>query len=294
MNKIKKTFITFALLILGFSQIFAFDFDLSRLTFHSPSDTFSLSTLTDGIIIGTELALLSTDFLLEHKILENPPYQGEIFSKDNINSLDRFFMQSYSSSLDKAGTVFQFASLLTPAVLMATPMEEWCTIGVMYAESVFLSYGLKELAKNLVNRPRPYMYFDGAPEKDIEEGDWNKSFFSGHTTLSFTGATFASYVFSKYFPDSNMKIPVIVGSYAFATTTAILRMASGNHFFTDVLTGAIVGTLSGFLVPYLHSFSSTVSGYDDTSSLATTNYAAAKPGFSFAVIPNGVYCRYSF
>ena len=294
MNKIKKTFITFALLILGFSQIFAFDFDLSRLTFHSPSDTFSLSPLTDGIIIGTELALLSTDFLLEHKILENPPYQGEIFSKDNIYSLDRFFMKSYSSSLDKAGTVFQFASLLTPAVLMAAPMEEWCTIGVMYAESVFLSYGLKELAKNLVNRPRPYMYFEGAPEKDIAEGDWNKSFFSGHTTLSFTGATFASYVFSKYFPDSNMKIPVIVGSYAFATTTAILRMASGNHFFTDVLTGAVVGTLSGFLVPYLHSFSSTVSGHDNTSSLATTNYGATEPGFSFAVIPNGVYCRYAF
>lgn len=293
MNKIKKTFITFALLILGISQIFAFDFDLKRLTFDSPSDTFSLSPLTDGIIIGTELALLSTDFLLEHKILENPPYQGEIFSKDNINSLDRFFMQPYSKTFDDIGTITQFASLLTPALLMAAPMEEWCTIGVMYAESVFLSYGLKELAKNLVNRPRPYMYFDGAPEKDIEEGDWNKSFFSGHTTLSFTGATFASYVFSKYFPDSNMKIPVIVGSYAFATTTAILRMASGNHFFTDVLTGAVVGTLSGFLVPYLHSFSDTEVS-NSNSALSTTNYRASKPGFSFAVIPNGVYCRYSF
>ena len=294
MKKTKKIFIVFALLILGISQIFAFDFNLSRLTFNSPSDTFSLSPLTDGIVFGTELALLSTDFLLEHKFLENSPYQGEIFSKDDINSLDRFFMQSYSSNLDKAGTVFQFASLLTPAVLMAAPMEEWCTIGVMYAESVFLSYGLKELAKNLVNRPRPYMYFDGAPEKDIEEGDWNKSFFSGHTTLSFTGATFASYVFSKYFPDSNMKVPVIVGSYAFATTTAILRMASGNHFFTDVLTGAVVGTLSGFLVPYFHSISSTENGNGGATSLSTTNYVASKPGFSFTVIPNGVYCRYAF
>ena len=77
-------------------------------------------------------------------------------------------MQPYSKTFDDIGTITQFASLLTPAVLMAAPMEEWCTIGVMYAESVFLSYGLKELAKNLVNRPRPYMYFEGAPEKDIE------------------------------------------------------------------------------------------------------------------------------
>ena len=276
------------------SAVFASGFDLRRLTFDSPSDTFSLSPLTDGIIIGTELALLSTDFLLEHKILENPPYQGEIFSKDNINSLDRFFMQPYSKTFDDIGTITQFASLLTPAVLMAAPMEEWCTIGTMYAESVFLSYGLKELAKNLVNRPRPYMYFEGAPEKDIAEGDWNKSFFSGHTTLSFTGATFASYVFSKYFPDSKWKVPVIVGSYGLATTTAILRMKSGNHFLSDVLVGAVVGSLSGFLVPYLHSFSSNTESNSTGSSLSTTNYRASKPGFSFAVIPNGVYCRYSF
>ena len=276
------------------SAVFASGFDLRRLTFDSPSDTFSLSPLTDGIIIGTELALLSTDFLLEHKILENPPYQGEIFSKDNINSLDRFFMQPYSKTFDDIGTITQFASLLTPAVLMAAPMEEWCTIGTMYAESVFLSYGLKELAKNLVNRPRLYMYFEGAPEKDIAEGDWNKSFFSGHTTLSFTGATFASYVFSKYFPDSKWKLPVIVGSYGLATTTAILRMKSGNHFLSDVLVGAVVGSLSGFLVPYLHSFSSNTESNSTGSSLSTTNYRASKPGFSFAVIPNGVYCRYSF
>ena len=276
------------------SQIFAFDFDLKRLTFDSPSDTFSLSPLTDGIFFGSEGLLIGTDILLEKVILEPTPYQGEIFQKDDVNPVDRFFMQPYSKTFDDIGTITQFASLLTPAVLMAAPMEEWCTIGVMYAESVFLSYGLKELAKNLVNRPRPYMYFDGAPEKDIEEGDWNKSFFSGHTTLSFTGATFASYVFSKYFPDSNMKIPVIVGSYAFATTTAILRMASGNHFFTDVLTGAIVGTLSGFLVPYLHSFSSNTESNSTESSLATTNYGATEPGFSFAIIPNGVYCRYAF
>ena len=292
MKNTKKLIITFILLIFGISQIIAFNFDLRRLTFDSPSNTFSLSPLTDGLILGTEVLLIGADFLLEHKILENTPYQGEIFLKDDINPLDRFFMQPYSSTFDKIGTITQFASLLTPAVLMAAPMEEWCTIGTMYAESVFLSYGLKELAKNLVNRPRPYMYFEGAPEKDIEEGDWNKSFFSGHTTLSFTGATFASYVFSKYFPESKWKVPVIVGSYTLATTTAILRMKSGNHFLSDVLVGAVVGSLSGFLVPYLHSFNNYPQTNSDT--FDTKSAFIENKGFSFAVIPNGVYCRYCF
>ena len=293
MKKSKKQLIIFTFVIFCFSQVFASGFDLRRLTFDSPSDTFSLSPLTDGIILGTEALLIGTDFLLEKVILEPTPYQGEIFIKDDINPVDRFFMQPYSKTFDDIGTITQFASLLTPAVLMAAPMEEWCTIGVMYAESVFFSYGLKELAKNLVNRPRPYMYFEGAPEKDIAEGDWNKSFFSGHTTLSFTGATFTSYVFSKYFPDSKWKLPVIVGSYGLATTTAILRMKSGNHFLSDVLVGAVVGSLSGFLVPYLHSFSDTEVS-NSNSALSTTNYRVAKPGLSFAVIPNGVYCRYAY
>jgi undecaprenyl-diphosphatase len=293
MKKSKKQLIIFTFVIFCFSQVFASGFDLRRLTFDSPSNTFSLSPLTDGIILGTEALLIGTDFLLEKVILEPTPYQGEIFLKDDVNPVDRFFMQPYSKTFDNIGTITQFASLLAPAVLMATPMEEWCTIGTMYAESVFLSYGLKELAKNLVNRPRPYMYFEGAPEKDIAEGDWNKSFFSGHTTLSFTGATFASYVFSKYFPNSKWKVPVIVGSYGLATTTAILRMKSGNHFLSDVLVGAVVGSLSGFLVPYLHSFSDTPVS-NSNSALSTKSYGVSEPGFDFAIMPNGIYCRYSF
>jgi undecaprenyl-diphosphatase len=129
----KKFFIIFTMLTFTISAIFAAGFDLRRLTFDSPSNTFSLSPLTDGIILGTEAALISTDFLLEKVILEPTPYQGEIYLKNDVNPVDRFFMQPYSKTFDDIGTITQFASLLTPAVLMAAPMEEWCTIGVMYA-----------------------------------------------------------------------------------------------------------------------------------------------------------------
>jgi membrane-associated phospholipid phosphatase len=30
-------------------------------------------------------------------------------------------------------------------------------------------------------------------------------------------------------------------------------MGAGAHFFSDVLVGAVVGSLTGFIVPYLHS-----------------------------------------
>jgi hypothetical protein len=57
--------------------------------------------------------------------------------------------------------------------------------------------------------------------------------------------------------------------------------------------GAVVGSLSGFLVPYLHSFSDTPVS-NSNSALSTKSYGIFEPGFDFAIMPNGIYCRYSF
>lgn len=79
------------------------------------------------------------------------------------------------------------------------------------------------------------------------------SFPSGHVTLAFSYATFTSYVFCKYNPDSKAKLPVCIISYSLACATAVLRVASGSHFITDVLAGAAIGAAIGFAVPYVHT-----------------------------------------
>ena len=146
--------------------------------------------------------------------------------------------------------------MAAPAVLLATDKDEWFTIGTMYAETLLIANGIKELTKLCVTRARPYMYYDPStyPEDDLEDGDFANSFPSGHSTMAFAGATFASYTFSKYFPDSPYRYAVTGGSYALALATAALRIKSGNHFMTDVLSGAVIGSATGFLVPWLHTF----------------------------------------
>lgn len=119
------------------------------------------------------------------------------------------------------------------------PSGEWLTIGVMYAETVLMAESLKRLGKFAVNRARPYMYFEDYPQDKVDDGDWAKSWPSEHTTLAFTAASFTSYLFCQYFPESAYKWAVVGGTYAVATATGILRMCSGNHFFTDVLTGVV-------------------------------------------------------
>ena len=76
--------------------------------------------------------------------------------------------------------------------------------------------------------------------------------------MAFASAGFVSYVFSRYYPDSKWKAPIIAASYSLAATTAVLRIMSGNHFMTDVLAGALLGTLWGIGIPMLHTLGDNV------------------------------------
>lgn len=216
-------------------------------------NAFHLSFLTDSIILGTGLSLAATDFVLSDVLKLNRIGLPQTFEKNSVPCLDRIFMNPYSKKLDYIATGAEIALLLSPAILMATDNSQWLTIGTMYAETFLWAYGLKELGKFAVNRARPYMYFEGYPQESIEDYDWANSFPSGHTTLSFAGASFTGYVFSKYFPNSKWKWLVTGTSFAAASAVGIFRMMSGNHFLTDVLAGAAIGTLCGFAVPFLHT-----------------------------------------
>jgi len=217
------------------------------------SNLFPLSPVTDTLIITSGTLLLGTDLYLD-KIKKynhiNP--EDYNFDKNRINSLDRLLMQKYSKPLDITADITVACSALTPAILCSTEKKEWLKLATLYGETLLIAESIKDFGKIMVNRARPYMYYDNFPEKDVNEGDWCKSFPSGHTTIAFTAATFASYAYCSYFPDSDYRIAVIATSYSLATATGILRMLSGNHFYSDVLTGAILGTVTGFTVPYLH------------------------------------------
>ena len=199
----------------------------------------------------------------------------------DVNAFDRLIMNPYSKGLDYTGTAFELLTLSTPAVMFAAPVKDYWKIGLEYAETIALAWGSKEIAKLCVSRPRPYMYFDGAPAEKIAAGDWDDSFFSGHSTLSFAAATFTTYKFCEYFPDSKYTPFVIVGSYALAATTACLRLASGNHFMTDVLCGAAVGSAIGFLVPWVNSF------WFKPSVTKENEGELKKSDFAVNLLPNG-------
>jgi len=268
-----KNRILFTILIFSSLSFFSFGENKTNFNLFGSGETFRLDIVTDSVLFGAGLTLNGTSLIIDKTSAQKTP--AFPYNIDDVNAFDRLLAYPYSGKLHKISTVSCVTSLIT------TDTSEWFTIAAMYTETFLLTNGIKELTKALVFRPRPYMYFAGYPQKKIDEGDWEDSFFSGHTAHAFSGAAFTSFVFAKYYPDSPWRYAVTAGTFALAAATGIMRVAGGNHFVTDVLVGAAVGTACGILVPYLHTLSAGSQKGESSSSALSAQITPL--GVSFSV-----------
>lgn len=246
LSKMKKSLLGAALFVLC-----SFNVCAAALEYVQP---FKLNPVNEGIQLGVGAALSGSAFVCDKFLnFKENNWNPEDWNKADIPGLEQMFMRPYSKPLHVVGTAAVGAAMLTPAIFAVMPSNEWFTIGTMYVETMLLANGIKEWTKLLVYRARPYMYFDGYPQDKLEDGDWNCSFPSGHTTMAFASAAFTTMVFCQCFPNSQWNYAVAGAAFGIAAITGGLRMASGNHFFTDVLVGAVIGTACGFAVPYMHT-----------------------------------------
>lgn len=113
---------------------------------------------------------------------------------------------------------------------------------LVIAEATAITAVLQGATANLTARRRPSAGLGAS-------GAATRSFFSGHTSLSFSLVASAGTVSTlRGYPSAPW---VWAGGMALATSVAYLRVAGDAHWTTDVLTGAAVGGLVGFAVPWL-------------------------------------------
>lgn len=129
--------------------------------------------------------------------------------------------------------------------------------GVMYSETLTLTWSLTNLAKVAVRRPRPNAYIAAAQHKndptyDNTDTDSSLSFFSGHTAICGAVTATATYLAFVRSPHTARPwITMIVGSLI-TGVVGVERVRAGAHFPTDVIAGAMAGAGVGVLVPHLH------------------------------------------
>jgi membrane-associated phospholipid phosphatase len=125
--------------------------------------------------------------------------------------------------------------------------------GFAYVAAIGVTMAAGELIKHAVGRARPF-------ERDCEEdperhgcddGDIFSSVYSLHSGMAFTAAGFSCsmHLSSGLYGDTAADATACGISLALAATTGLLRVVSDRHYLSDVLVGAALGFLVGYLMP---------------------------------------------
>jgi membrane-associated phospholipid phosphatase len=122
--------------------------------------------------------------------------------------------------------------------------------GVVYAQTLSANLLLTGLTKAIARRPRPYTYryLDDSRAND----DWYVAFYSGHASTAFASAVAGSYLFAESAPNRASRVAMWGAELTLASTTAMLRVRAGKHYYSDVLLGMLMGVGVGIGVPVLH------------------------------------------
>ncbi len=172
----------------------------------------------------------------------------------DINSFDRPVADNYSEKSKDLSDKFFYGSMPLPLILMADKRirKDALKIGVLYLEAMGATGTLYTSSAMIVNRFRPYAYNNNVGITTRQRGGARNSFFAGHPAVVATSTFFMAKVYSDYHPEMRNKWILYTLAGAATATTGILRIKAGQHFYSDVITGVTVGTLSGILIPHFH------------------------------------------
>jgi len=115
--------------------------------------------------------------------------------------------------------------------------------GIYIAEVFFVSTFISTSLKYGVNRDRPFVTY---PDIEKVTSGGSPSFPSGHTSAAFATATSLSVTFPKWY--------VIAPSFLWAGAVGYSRMDLGVHYPSDVLAGAICGSVSAYITYKLNKW----------------------------------------
>lgn len=120
-------------------------------------------------------------------------------------------------------------------------------LAVHGTEAVLVGAVTAGVIKGLAGRARPYVTNDSNPHRfGFGRGfssDSNKSFPSGHATAAFAAAAAVTAEMGEWFPQGTPYVGIVM--YGGATLVGLSRMYDDQHWASDVLMGAAIGTFAG-------------------------------------------------
>lgn len=131
--------------------------------------------------------------------------------------------------------------------------RETAALGLHGVEAIVAGSLVAGVIKSAVGRARPYMDVTRPHDLGFMRGLGDRryrSFPSGHTVAGFAAATVVTAETRRWWPDSQWYIgPVMYGG---AALIGVSRMYTNNHWASDVVMGAAIGTVTGLIIDRYH------------------------------------------
>jgi membrane-associated phospholipid phosphatase len=222
---------------------------------------------------GPEMVLTSVAAAVALGAAIAPPlhtgWRGGILFDDGVRNTLR--LPSYQARLDARDASDVGLAFITtfPVLVDAALVAYWyrgsddvaLQMTLIDAEAMAIAAAVQGTANFLSGRARPYVQDCGAAVPgssiDCNTNSEYRSFFSGHSTLSFTSAgLICAHHLRLHLFDSAADPVLCASAFVAAVGIATLRVVGDMHYASDVLTGAVVGTAVGLGIPLLHHYRS--------------------------------------
>jgi len=180
--------------------------------------------------------------------LRLPTYQQQLNARD-VSDVGLALITTFPILVDSLIVAYWYRGSDDVALQMA----------LIDVEAMAVAAAVQGAANFFGGRERPYGAECGgalpSQSSDCTSSSRYRSFFSGHSTLSFTSASLicAHHETLELF-ESGADLGTCISGFVAAGTIATLRVAGDMHYASDVLTGAIVGTAIGLGIPLLHHY----------------------------------------
>lgn len=231
---------------------------------HPAKTTFAIDPVADGAVILLAGGFAGLLAMINSTGEVRPQQIAKDFDRNSLLGIDRGAISQIPSPtarmLSNVGlfTAIGFA-VLDPALsgIREQSVQAALADSVIYLQSIAVTWGVTNLAKIAVRRPRPQAYIDAAANRDdpsysSSETDSSLSFFSGHASMTAAIASTATYLaFARSPKTARPWITLALGT-AITTFVAVERVRGGSHFPTDVIAGAVAGAGVGIVVPHIH------------------------------------------
>lgn len=126
-------------------------------------------------------------------------------------------------------------------------------VGLQTGQAIVLAGGVTLLGKVAMGRARPHTSPDDPYRLRLGgglSGDDYQSFPSAHTAAAFASAFVLSDEIAERHPGT--AVWVIPTTFGAATLAGLSRVFHDHHWVSDIVAGAVVGSLSGWVVTELH------------------------------------------